>query len=287
MGRTVKWLITGRNGQLGRCITTLLSADRGAEVVALSREDLDIANQGQVERVLDDVAPNVLVNAAAYTAVDAAEDDEDSASLINAVGPGFLADACGQRGIRLVHVSTDYVFDGIASTPYLEGTAPDPQGAYGRTKLAGERAVLSAAPDALIVRTAWVFSEHGHNFLKTMLRLADREELRVVDDQKGGPTDALSLAHAICRGLDQGLTGIAHYTDGPACTWADFAEEIFSVAYELGLIKRRPTVRRISSKEFPSKVARPAYSVLANNRIDYHGDWRAGTRRVLEALAAG
>lgn len=282
----MKWLITGRNGQLGRCLSGLLSTEADAETVAMSRDELDIADLTQIERVLDEVAPDILVNAAAYTAVDAAEEDEETASLINGVGPGYLAKACNARGIRLVHVSTDYVFDGAASTPYREDTVPDPQGAYGRTKLAGEQAVLNADPSALIVRTAWVFSEHGKNFLKTMLRLADRDELTVVDDQKGCPTDALSLAKAILAGVRQNLSGIAHYTDSPACTWADFAEEIFSVAQDIGLITQRPTVRRISSKEFASKVARPGYSVLANNRIDHRAEWRSGTRRVLEALAA-
>lgn len=279
----MKWLITGGRGQLGRCLADELASRSINDVVQLSRSDLDICNQMAINAALARHRPDVLVNAAAYTAVDAAEHDEESAFSANAVGPGFLARAAAARGIRFVHVSTDYVFDGAGSSPYPEDAPPDPQCAYGRTKLAGETAVLAANADALIVRTAWVFSEYGKNFLKTMLRIADRPELRVVDDQRGSPTDARHLGQAIIAGIEHGLTGLAHYSDRPEVSWADFSEAIFQRAYTLGRVDRIPNIIRIRSDEFPSPVKRPAYSVLANNRIPFQANWRESLDRVISS----
>ena len=220
----------------------------------------------------------------AYTAVDAAEDAPETAHLINAEAPGQLARICADAGVRFVHVSTDYVFDGTNRTPYAESDHTCPLGVYGRTKLAGEQAVLAANPGALIVRTAWVFSEYGGNFLKTMLRLADRESVRVVDDQMGCPTDAYHLAGAIHAAIRQDLSGIAHYTDSPPTTWAGFASAVFEQALRLGQHQSVPEVISIQTKDYPTPAQRPAYSVLQNNRIAFAADWNDGIVRVLTAL---
>lgn len=280
------FVILGASGQLGRCLTHLL-VNQGASTSAVDRHRIDLTDQAAVERELRRIGTDVLVNAAAYTNVDAAENEIAEARLANAQLPGLLARACARVGVRLVHISTDYVFDGAASHPYQEDSPLSPLGVYGLTKAEGEEAVLSEDDSALIIRTSWLFSEFRSNFLKTMLRLgSERDELRIVSDQYGCPTDAHHLARAILKAAEQELTGIAHYSDHAPTTWAGFASFIFASAHRLGLIPRVPNVAGIPTSEYPTPAKRPAYSVLANQRIAYQADWRDGVARVLSEISA-
>ena len=264
-----KVLITGADGQLGhelqRAAPSTLSA------TALSRSGLDITDAGAIADCLARYRPVALVNAAAYTAVDRAESEEAQANAVNATGPGLLAAACRERGVRLIHVSTDFVFDGSACHPYAPDAPPAPLGAYGRSKLAGERAVLDALEDALIVRTGWVYSAHGTNFVRTMLRLmAERDELAVVADQVGTPTWAAGLAQALWRAVSlPALRGIYHWSDAGVCSWYDFAVAIEEEGRSLGLLDRRTAVRPIAAVDYPTPARRPAFSVL-----DKQSSWR-------------
>ncbi len=262
-------LITGADGQLGyelqRC------APDGVAAIALSRAGLDITDAAAIGACLDRYQPLALVNAAAYTAVDRAESEESLANAVNGTAPGLLAAACRERGVRLLHVSTDFVFDGTACSPYPPDAEPAPLGAYGRSKLAGERAVMNETDDALIVRTGWVYSAHGGNFVKTMLRLmAERDELTVVADQVGTPTWAAGLAGALWQAVSKpGLKGIYHWSDAGVCSWYDFAVAIEEEGRSLGLLDSATQVRPIPSADYPTPARRPAFSVL-----DKHSSWR-------------
>jgi dTDP-4-dehydrorhamnose reductase len=231
--------------------------------VGLSRAELDIADEASVMAALQTHSPDVIVNAAAYTAVDKAEGDEASAYGVNRDGPALLARTCAERRIRLVHVSTDFVFDGTRSSPYHPSDPTSPIGAYGASKLAGEHAVRAALPDALIVRTAWVYAAQGANFMRTMLRLmASQPALRVVADQVGTPTHAASLAQAIWQLVAAKASGIHHYTDAGVASWYDFAVAIQEEAVKLGLLERAIPVTPIRTEDYPTPAKRPAYSVL-------------------------
>lgn len=256
-----RWLVTGARGQLGSDLVLALAVD---EVVALGRADLDIADATAVDAVLDAHRPDVVVNAAAYTAVDAAETDEAAAYRVNATGPATLAAALARRGGRLIHVSTDYVFPGDATVPYRTDAPTGPQSAYGRTKLAGEQAVTALLPDAgYVVRTAWVYGAVGTNFVKTMARLEQTQPtLKVVDDQHGSPTWSRDLAAGlVALGRSEAAAGIYHCTNSGETTWCGLARAVFE---ELGADPSR--VLPTTTAEFPRPAPRPSYSVLSDEQ---------------------
>lgn len=256
-------LVLGAGGQLGSEL--LDSAPAELSVSSATREQLDITDAASVSAWLESVAPDLVINAAAYTAVDKAESEPELAFRINAEAPGWLAQWCASHGSQFLHVSTDFVFNGRATAPYRELDSTDPLGQYGLSKLAGERAVTTAYPEATIVRTGWVYSRYGHNFVKTMLRLmAERDELRVVNDQVGTPTWAKGLAQA-CWGL-AGQSGLYHWSDEGQCTWYDFALAIRELARERGLLSRCPEITPIMAADYPTPALRPAYSVLDKQR---------------------
>lgn len=258
----MKVLISGAGGQLGRAL--LATAPSRVQVVATGRGQLDITAADSVARCLAEHEPQAVINAAAYTAVDRAEEEAARAYRVNAQAPGLLASACADRRIRLLHVSTDFVFDGQRSDPYPPQARAAPLGVYGASKLAGERRVLESAADALILRTAWVYSAGPGNFLHTMLRLhQERDELRVVADQVGTPTAADSLAAALwAAAAHPHPRGIYHWSDAGVCSWYDFAVAIGEEAQRLGLLNEPAAVRPIRSDEYPTPARRPAYSVL-------------------------
>lgn len=257
-------LITGANGQLGNALRLELAGDPNIDAVYTDVEDLDITNAEAVENFLRDNAIEMMVNCAAYTAVDRAESDELRAAAINTEAVGIIGQAAGRLGIRVIHISTDYVFSGESYRPYEEKDEPFPQSIYGRTKLEGEGLLTSFCKDAVIIRTAWLYSEFGNNFVKTMLRLAgEREELGVVSDQIGTPTYAGDLAaaiHAVIRS-DEWKPGIYHFTDEGVASWYDFAKSIFEIA------GKDIRVKPLLTSEYPTAARRPMYSVLSKNKI--------------------
>ena len=267
----MKILILGCNGQLGRCLKDqLVTSDH--EVIFTSRDQIDITDINATKKSILDIKPNLVLNASAYTAVDNAEEDKESANLVNHIAVTGLANICLEVDCWLFHVSTDYVFDGTSLNPYKENDQANPQGVYGLSKLMGEKSLHSSGCKYLIFRIAWVFSEYGNNFLKTMLNLGMvHEELKIVDDQIGCPTDAQEIASAMVRVIpciekEQLTSGIYNFCSDIPCSWYEFAKEIFKVADELGL----PTpnkIHPISSSEFPTKAKRPKYSVLDCSKI--------------------
>lgn len=283
----MKILLSGANGQLGRCFQDLVS--KTDTVLALGSQELDISNLQAVLAVAEEFRPDIIINAAAYTAVDKAESDARRAAVVNCHGPENLGLAAKQVGSRLVHVSTDYVFDGSGSVPYLETDAVNPLGVYGQTKLAGELLVQSILPEVIIIRTAWVFSEYGNNFVKTMLRLAkDRSELGVVADQVGCPTYAGDIAAAILKLVAGNAPGgIYHYCGDRSVSWAEFAQAIFAEGERAGVLARQPKVNFISTEEYPTPAKRPAYSVLSAAKIaEYYqpSDWQAALEKIVFQL---
>ncbi|MGO2458384.1 dTDP-4-dehydrorhamnose reductase [Serratia sp. BW106] len=267
----MKVLLTGSKGQLGSCFQDRLPS--GWEIWATDSDVLDITDLAKVKQAVAQFEPNVIVNAAAYTAVDKAESDCALAALINESGPKNLALAANDVGARLVHVSTDYVFDGTATTPYVETDATNPLGVYGKTKLDGEIAVANIQPEAIIIRTAWVFSEYGNNFVKTMLRLANgRDTLGVVADQHGCPTYAGDIASAIISLLkSEAKGGVYHYCGSDEMSWHEFAEKIFLYANELNLLDKHMVVNEISTEDYKTPAARPKYSILSRGKISEFG----------------
>lgn len=283
----MKVLIVGGKGQLGRGLAATAPAD--ADIVSHDIDTLDIADADALRAYVEEVQPDLLLNAAAYTAVDKAESEEAVALAVNGTAVGALASAARDIGARLVHVSTDFVFDGTSGVPYAPDAIPKPVSAYGRTKLAGEQA---AGPDALIVRTAWVYAPDGGNFVRTMLRLmAERPEVRVVADQIGTPTYAPGLAKALWTMGINGVTGIHHYTDSGAASWYDFAVAIQEEALAIGLLEKGVPVIPINTADFPTPARRPHYSVLdKSSTIAALGapapHWRANLRVMLGEIAA-
>ncbi|MEQ9023519.1 MAG: dTDP-4-dehydrorhamnose reductase [Pseudomonadales bacterium] len=268
----MKVLVTGSNGQLGRCLIDRLQLNSGFEFVALDKSRLDIGDAAQVDKTLNEVNPDVVINAAAYTAVDRAEEEPELAQRVNGQGAENLARSAARLDIALIHVSTDYVFDGKADHPYKESDATMPAGVYGQTKLAGEKEVSGCCPKHIILRTAWVYSEYGHNFVKTMLRLAaTRDELNVVADQIGCPTYAGDIADAIlkiCLDLsDNPAWGIYHYVGATECSWAEFARAVFAEARKQGILQKEVLVHDIPTSEYPTLAERPKYSVLDCKKI--------------------
>jgi dTDP-4-dehydrorhamnose reductase len=292
-----RWLVTGAAGMLGRDLTDLLRA-RGEEFTPLARVGLDITDPAAVAKAVSLVKPDVVVNCAAWTAVDAAEEHEEAAFAINAGGAVNLAAACASVGALLVHPSTDYVFDGHASAPYAEDAPTAPSGAYGRTKLAGEQAVRAALPDAsYIVRTAWLYGAHGKNFVKTMLRLArNGTSPGVVADQHGQPTWTADVAAQIYALIDNAApAGTYHATSSGQTTWFGFAEEVFALYQGQGQNqdedpeRLRLTPRPITTADYPTPAKRPAYSVLGHDAWHAAGispisDWKDALQRAFPAL---
>ena len=258
-----RWLVVGANGMLGHDLTEAV-ARVGHRAVGMDLPEIDITSPDSVAAALDSVRPDVVVNAAAYTAVDAAEEHEDEALRVNGQGPRVLAEAiAGRSGITLVHISTDYVFSGDANAPYAEDATPAPRSAYGRTKLAGEIAVRSTLPDrGFIVRTAWLYGVHGPNFVKTMLALeSSKPEISVVDDQRGQPTWSRDLARQIVALVDSSApAGVYHGTSSGETTWFELAREIFRL---IGADSER--VHPTTTDAFPRPAPRPAYSVLGHD----------------------
>jgi dTDP-4-dehydrorhamnose reductase len=296
----VKVLVFGATGQVGRELTR---ADwpSDTEVIRLSRPPYDITDANAINAALTLHTPDLIINAAAYTAVDKAESDVAAAFAVNDYGPSLLAAATACCGIPLIHLSTDYVFDGTFPVPYRESDPVAPINVYGRSKAAGEASVRLRQPRAVIVRTSWVYASHGHNFLRTMLRLArEREEIVVVDDQVGTPTSAQSIATALVtisqsivkdrRAGIQGRWGTYHFTDAGETTWYGFAKHIFSYMEARGL--RVPRLRSITTKEYPTPAQRPANSRLdcsliertfGNRRVP----WPQAVERALDELIPG
>jgi dTDP-4-dehydrorhamnose reductase len=278
----MRLLVTGAAGMLGRDVTAAATR-AGHDVVALTRRDLDITDPDAVRRAVLDAAPAAVVNCAAWTDVDGAEAAEDEATAVNGAAAGHVARAAADAGALVVHVSTDYVFPGDATEPYVESSPTGPVSAYGRSKLAGELAVRESAPRHAIVRTAWVFGPHGRNFVDTMRRLAaERDEVTVVDDQLGCPTYTGHLASALVEVAERGVTGTLHVAGGGACTWHDLAAATFEAT------GADVTLRRGSSADLDRPAPRPAFSVLATERDDAPRlpDWREGLAAHLEASRA-
>ena len=286
----MKTLVLGAGGQLGQEL--LRTAPAQVEVVALDRESLDICALDVVLELVAELQPDVIINAAAYTAVDGAETKPDLAVSVNAEGPGHLARAAERASARLLHVSTDFVFDGQAQQPYSPRQEPRPLGIYGHSKLAGERRVQEILPlRSVVVRTAWVYSSFGANFVKTMLRLMnERDELGVVADQVGSPTWAFGLAQTLWAFLDHpDAHGIFHWTDAGSCSWYDFACAIYSEGRALGLIDRDIRIEAIPTSEYPTPAQRPVYSVLdCASTQELLGleavDWRLQLPKMLQEL---
>ncbi|WP_448132968.1 dTDP-4-dehydrorhamnose reductase [Stenotrophomonas rhizophila] len=293
-------LLFGGNGQLGQELRRAL-APLG-EVVATTRsgslpdgsacEVADFNAPASLTALLDRVRPDVVVNAAAYTAVDRAEDDRDAAWRANAEAPGVIARWCAAAGVPMVHYSTDYVFDGQGTRPYREEDTTAPLGAYGGSKLDGEQAIRAAGGRHLIFRTAWVYASHSANFLRTMLRVgAERDVLRVVADQVGTPTPAALIADVTAQALQHsgGLSGTWHLTANGETSWHGFAEAIFAEAVAAGKLARAPKVEAITTAEYPTPAKRPAYSGLDVSKLEADfgialPSWQDGLKRVIAEL---
>ncbi|TWT12884.1 dTDP-4-dehydrorhamnose reductase [Reyranella sp. CPCC 100927] len=286
-------LVFGASGQLGHEIGGAV-ASRNLAAVLLSRADADIADRAAVVSAVEEARPSVVINAAAYTKVDKAEDESEQAYRENRDGPALLAEVCATRGLPLIHVSTDYVFDGSKPTPYIETDPVAPLGVYGTSKEAGERAIRERLERHVILRTAWVYGVHGNNFLKTMLNLArTKESWGVVADQRGNPTATADLADAIliaavrADGRSNGVWGTYHFAGSGAATWHDFASEIVSA--QAAVTGRQPEVRAITTADYPTRARRPANSCLDSTRFETvfgmkARPWAERTREVVAAL---
>ena len=295
---TFKVLLFGSNGQLGSaCRRHWANSD--FELIALDRGGADFSDPRAVDNAVQKYRPDFVVNACAYTAVDKAESDAEAAFQVNGDSVGRLASACASMDIPVLHVSTDYVFDGRGTRPYLEDDAVDPQGVYGASKLEGEKRLQAGNPRHIILRTSWVFGEDGNNFVKTMLRLGrEREELGVVADQTGCPTYTGELAEVIlelvqCYRQEGDLPwGIYHCSSAGVCTWYDFALEIFAQGAAAGLLSKQPKVNRLTTAQYPTPASRPAYSVMDCSKLEallgrHLSLWQMGLGKVIGYLAAG
>ena len=296
----MKVIVLGKDGQLGQCLSQQLSSSALESNIAaftaqlFAKSECDLSNFQQLYEMFLTHAPDVIINAAAYTAVDAAEDNAELADTLNHKAVSHLATLCKDFDSTLIHISTDYVFDGRGKLPYAEDEPTAPQGLYGKTKLLGENAITASKCKHIIIRSAWIFSEHGSNFLKTMLRLGgEREHISVVDDQLGSPTYAQDLARAIIATLpyiagNKCSWGIYHYAGNSVVSWFEFAQQIFSSAQSLGL-KIPKTLTAIQTAEYPTPVPRPAYSALNSKlftqtfAIDA-SDWRAAVNKTLTKI---
>lgn len=262
-------VVFGKTGQLA---LSLAETQPGTiDAIYLSREDCDLLNAGAIEQSLNRLKPDYVINAAAYTAVDQAETETDVAMAINADAPAVMADWVAATNGNLIHISTDFIFDGKRTSPYLPDDEPSPLGSYGRSKLIGEQQIAdNAGNNSMIIRTAWLYSEHGRNFVKTMLQLMQtREQLSVVSDQRGCPTYVEGLARTIWQVIveEKFAAGVYHWTDAGEITWYDFACEIESQALALGILESPTPISAIATTDYPTPAARPAYSVLDSSRL--------------------
>ncbi|PSW30352.1 dTDP-4-dehydrorhamnose reductase [Photobacterium phosphoreum] len=274
----VKVLITGSNGQVGSCLVKQLQSCPEIEFLAVDRNELDITSEQDVIKIVNEFLPNIIINAAAHTAVDKAEDEVELSYAINRDGPKYLAQAAEQVGAAILHISTDYVFAGDKQGLYSESDPVNPQGVYGESKLAGEEAVINACSRHIILRTAWVFGEDGNNFVKTMLRLAQqRDSLGIVADQFGGPTYAGDIAAELMK-IAKTITdsknifttnnyGIYHFSGMPHVSWCEFAQVIFDKAVEQNILVKSPDINGIKTEEYPTPAKRPANSKLDTKKI--------------------
>ena len=289
-------IVTGRHGQVATALRRVAPA-RGVEIISLARPDFDLLDPSSARDAVEALRPDVVISAAAYTAVDLAESEAQAAFQINVDGPAQLARAAARLSIPILHLSTDYVFDGGSSRPYSESDPVNPLSIYGQSKLAGEEAVQRACENHVIARTSWVHSAYGKNFVRTMLRLAaERDSVRVVDDQFGAPTSAdhlaevlLQMARRLVEDQSPLLRGVFHVTNAGACSWADLAEEVFR--HSAALDGPAACVERIGTDEFKMPAARPANSRLATDKLTgtYRlslPDWREGVADTVLGIAA-
>jgi len=294
----VRLVVTGRDGQVAASLLEAGQAHAGVEVVAIGRPELDLARPGTIIDAIAAGKPDIVVSAAAYTAVDQAEDEPDLAFAVNATGAGKVAEAAARLGVPVIHLSTDYVFDGSGSRAYVETDTTAPLGVYGTSKLAGELAVAAAGPSHLILRTAWVYSTFGRNFVKTMLRLAaDRDAISVVADQWGNPTCALDIADAILHAAtmlhgDRNSTafGTYHLAGTGETNWSGFARHVLDTSRAVG--GPWAQVRDIATKDYPTKARRPANSRLSSAKFAAvfgwsAPEWRQSTERVVRRIVDG
>lgn len=290
MNKTI--LIAGGHGQVGSEFSAL--STKQLACISLSSSELNICLPESINSALDKYKPHALINAAAYTAVDKAEDETDAAYSLNSDGAKQLALACSARDIPLLHISTDYVFNGKKNSAYVESDPTDPQGVYGQSKLAGEKAIQQNCSKHIILRVSWVFGQYGNNFVKTMLRLAaDRDELGVVADQHGAPTSAKSIAQALLTLAESSIQrtsfpwGLYHLPSHPRTNWHEFAEVIFAQASDIGLIEKVPTVNAIATSDYPTPAARPANSAMGTEKSLAEitaCDWKKDLSEVLITL---
>lgn len=282
----MKIVVTGCNGQVGSSLVNLLEARENVELVAVDRNNLDITNEQDVVQFIANMRPDIIINAAAYTAVDNAEDEADLAYSVNRDGPLYLAKAAQNVNAAILHISTDYVFQGTKDGLYQETDIADPQGIYGQSKLAGELAVADSCDKHIILRTAWVFGEYGPNFVKTMLRLGtSRDHLSIVDDQVGGPTYAYDIAKALIT-ISEAIVakenvdyGIYHFSGLPHVSWFEFSAAIFDEAEQQSVLETKPMLSPITTNQYPTKAMRPANSRLDTSKITecfgvHASDWK-------------
>ncbi|MEZ9128875.1 dTDP-4-dehydrorhamnose reductase [Vibrio splendidus] len=285
-------LITGCYGQVGSSLTEQLANNENITVRAMDRQHLDITNQDAVNVAVTEFKPTIIINAAAHTAVDKAEEEVALSYAINRDGPKYLAQAAQSVGAAILHISTDYVFEGNKAGEYVETDATNPQGVYGKSKLAGEIAVAEACDKHIILRTAWVFGESGNNFVKTMLRLGEnRDALSIVGDQFGGPTYAGDIANAliqIAKRINQGDAveyGVYHYSGLPHVSWFDFADTIFDIAVEQNVLAKKPALTSITTDQYPTPAKRPSNSRLTTEKITLGfsveaSDWKVALKNI-------
>ncbi|MBI5816454.1 MAG: dTDP-4-dehydrorhamnose reductase [Nitrospinae bacterium] len=293
----IRILLTGKNGQIGWELAREMAGL--AKAAAIGRDEMDLSSADSIRAAIRDAKPDIIINAAAYTAVDKAESEPDIAMAVNGVAPGIIAEEAKKVGAILVHYSTDYVFDGTKKSAYTEDDTPNPLNVYGATKLAGEKAVLASGCGGVILRTSWVYAARGGNFVRTMLRLAgEREELKIVSDQRGAPTWARMIAKATTRivtGFQRELTHPArmfHLTAAGETSWCGFAQRIFEHGSRLGLINLAPRVIPVSTADYKTPARRPLNSAMACGRIhDAFGvtppDWEDSLKLCMAELAAG
>ena len=282
-------LITGADGQLGYELQR--TVPNGYECIATDKDDLDITNADAVKVFIADLKPAVIINSAAYTAVDKAEEEVELATAINATGAENLAKVAKENNIQFMQISTDFVFDGKGHTPYLVDAPAKPEGMYGITKQKGDELVQQILGDnAFIIRTSWLYSAHGNNFVKTMLRfMAERKELNIIADQIGTPTWANSLAQAVWVAVENNITGMHHWSDAGVASWYDFAYAIMEEGVASGLLDKTITLNAITTADYPTPASRPCYSVMDKTTtwkaLDFKSEhWRVALRQMMSEL---
>lgn len=290
----MKILVLGSQGQLGSCLSNQLESSN-YQIVYATRSEIDVADLAETEAKIVEIAPNILINACGYTAVDNAEKEKETAYLINCVAVTNIANACKDIGCWLIHISTDYVFDGYSEFPYTEDDKTNPQCIYGYTKLKGELGIKDSGCKYLIIRTAWLYSEYGNNFLKTMLTLgAVHNELKIVNDQIGCPTYAPDLAKAIVATLPSLSPGysshVYHYAGNSSCSWAEFASTIFEEALQIKVLSKRPNIIKVLSEDYPTLAKRPKNSRMNSSKFEAvfdvkSSDLAGGVRLSLASLS--